>query len=427
MKSTVKKYDFKRKPPRVSRFWMWIANTFVVSSTLKGFKLKIERKNMEGLKPPYTLLATHASEMDFAVMYRAIKPAKCANNVVAIDAIRDHGDWLMRKLGCIAKRKFIKDLELIRNIYHCIKNYGDVFCMYPEARYSLDGCESYIPPSVGKLCKLLGIPVVVLRMDGNFIIGPQWNKTRQKLPLRAEITKIVTAEETKTLSADEINQRIAEKFKRDDFAYQFENGIENHYEKRAEGLHSILYRCPHCGKEFRMYSEGTRLWCEECGKAWQMTPLGQLKAEEGETEFPHIPDWFKWERSLVREEVRNGTYHFESEVEVHTLPNAKRFYSHGKGRLVQTTEGTVLDCVAYGKPVHIEWKAAELESVHVEYDYPFEKKKYKNNIFGDCLDFSTHEDSYWLHPLNMRDQLTKISFATEEIYFLAKEKISKEK
>ena len=92
------------------------------------------------------------------------------------------------------------------------------------------------------------------------------------------------------------------------------------------------------------------------------------------------------------------------------------------GKPVQTAEGTVLKCTAYGQSVRLEWKASEPESVHVEYDYPFEKK-YKHNVLGDCVDISTNDESYWLHPLNKRTQLTKISFATEEIYFLALEKI----
>ena len=49
--------------------------------------------------------------------------------------------------------------------------------------------------------------------------------------------------------------------------------------------------------------------------------------------------------------------------------------------------------------------------------------KYKKNIFGDCVDISTPDDSYWLHPVSNRDQLTKISLATEEIYLLAKERV----
>lgn len=423
----IKRYDFTRKPKRVSGFWIFLADAVAIKPALKGFDLKIDKVNTDGLKPPYLLLASHASEMDFAVMFKATDPYRRLNAVCAIDAIRDHGDWLMHNMGCICKRKFIKDINLIRNMRYCAKNYGDIVCLFPEARYSLDGCESYIPDSVGKMCKLLKIPVVTLKMEGNFIIGPQWNKTRQKLPLHAVMTQIVTADEIDTIETDEINKRIRDGLKRDDFLYQKENGIENGYSRRAEGLENILYRCPHCGKEFEMYSQGTQIWCGNCRKHWEMTELGQLKAVGGETEFEHIPDWFKWERSCVREEVRSGTYRFEDEVSVHTLPSATRFYDNGVGKLIQTSDKTVLECTAYGKPFRLELAAAELESLHIEYDYPFEKKKYRKNCFGDCVDISVADDSFWLHPLNKRLQLTKLSFATEEMYFWAREKIAQKK
>lgn len=82
----------------------------------------------------------------------------------------------------------------------------------------------------------------------------------------------------------------------------------------------------------------------------------------------------------------------------------------------------MLECTAYGKKRVLRWAGTELESVHIEYDYPFWKEKYKKNLFGDCIDISTPDDSYWLHPVGLRDQLTKISYATEEICFLAMER-----
>jgi len=47
-------------------------------------RLKINKKNMKGLKPPYILLSTHMGFDDFKVMTMAIMPYR-ANYVVAID------------------------------------------------------------------------------------------------------------------------------------------------------------------------------------------------------------------------------------------------------------------------------------------------------------------------------------------------------
>lgn len=50
--------------------------------------------------------------------------------------------------------------------------------------------------------------------------------------------------------------------------------------------------------------------------------------------------------------------------------------------------------------------------MHIEYDYLGR---------GDCVDISTADDSCWLYLLK-RDAVTKLSFATEEIYKIADEK-----
>ena len=417
----IKHYDFTRLPQKPDKFWVWAARTFVMPRYFRGRRVTVLRAGMEGVKPPYLLLSTHAGLVDFPVIYRAIAPEK-ANIVTPLDAHRDLGDLFLRRFGCICTRKFVKDDNLVRNLKYCAETYKTALCLFPERRYSLDGTTGRLPNSLGELCKALQLPVVTLRMEGNFIAGPQWNKAEiRSIPLRAEMKCVASKEEVASLTADALSARIQEGLSRDEYRYQLEYAIENKYQKRAEGLHHILYQCPHCLHEFKMYSEGTRLWCSACGKAWEMDELGQLKAEEGITEFSHIPDWTKWERENVRQEVRGGKYRFDADVRVYTLPNAKRFYKQGTGRLTQTSKGTSLVCTAYGEKRTLQWDGAEMDGVHVEYDYPWNKLKYRRNAFGDCAVFSAGDESYWCHPVEGRTRLTKLSFATEEIYLMSLE------
>ena len=141
------------------------------------------------------------------------------------------------------------------------------------------------------------------------------------------------------------------------------------------------------------------------------TEDGTLSANEGETEYPHIPDWSDWERACVREEIRNGTYRFEDEVRLETLPKGNCFYAQGTAKLIQTPDGTYIEGNCYGEPFSLHKKPLELDSLHIEYDYLGR---------GDCVEVSVTDDSYWCY-LSKRDAITKLSFATEEIYFLAKE------
>jgi hypothetical protein len=240
----------------------------------------------------------------------------------------------------------------------------------------------------------------------------KWNKKNKGTFVEADLFPIVTQDEVKSLSADEINDRIAKAFEYDDYRWQAENGIVIDDPNRANGLHALLYKCPHCGAEHNTDSAGCELWCNACGKRWRQDELGRLHALEGETEFSHIPDWSKWERECVRREIEEGTYYFEDTVRVETLPGWTKFYKHGEGRLIQTPEGTRIECKAYGEDTVVVKAPLDLYSVHIEYDYRGR---------GDCVDISTSDDSYWLY-FSKRDVITKLSFATEEIYKLAKSK-----
>ncbi|MBO7699519.1 MAG: hypothetical protein J6S47_00375 [Eubacteriaceae bacterium] len=410
---------FDMKAPPIRTRWFLRPLTYLISlPEFKRHHTVIDRQGTEGLKPPYVLLCNHNAFFDFKVATMAIWPAR-ANYVVAIDGFIGR-EWLLRNVGGICKRKFTNDITLVKNLQKTIKN-GDVAMIYPEARYSLCGTTAVLPRSLGKLCKLLKVPVAVLICHGHHINSPFWNLHDRKVsPTQAQFRLLFTKEELSRLSADEINERIVEAFQYDEYTWQKENGIKVTYEKRAEGLHKVLYQCPSCGKEFRMNSRGTILYCEECGRQWEYLENGELRAVEGETEFSHIPDWYEWERANVSREVEAGTYSSgELKVTVESLPNAKRFIPLGEGTMVHDMNGfTVKDLETGGEKYFMEKSVPSLYSCHIEYDYL--------GKHGDCVDLNTLTDTWYIYPEGRDFSVTKMALATEELYFAYMRSIGKQ-
>ena len=408
MKKEFERFDMKRPP--VPTRWFLRPLTYLLSAPdVKKHGALIRREGTEGLRPPYVMLCNHNAFLDFKVATMAIWPSR-ANYVVAIDGFIGREE-LLRQVGCICKRKFTNDITLVRQLRTVIEN-GDVAMIYPEARYSLCGTTAVLPTSLGKLCKLLKAPVVTLICHGHHVNSPFWNlHDRGVKPTEAEFKLLFTPEELAVTSADELNRRIVEAFQYDDFAWQKERGIRTPYEGRAEGLHKVLYQCPHCGTEFRMSSKGTRLFCESCGKSWTMSELGELSADEGETEFSHIPDWYEWERANVRREVESGTYSSGIlPVTVDTLPNAKKFIRLGEGTMVHDMNGfTVRGTDVDGDPFEMIKPVPSLYSCHIEYEYL--------GKHGDCVDLNTLEDTWYIYPHDCDFAVTKMALATEELYF----------
>ncbi len=217
-----KRYNTAKYPLRQGFFWTWLI--WILSRImLIGKNYRIEKINMEGLKPPYLLLSNHMHFIDFELAALATYPHPI-NNVVSIDGYVVKF-WLMEWIGAIATRKFTNDLHLVKSIRKVLKR-GDVLAMYPEARYSPSGTTAFLPDSLGKLVKMNMVPVVTVVHHGNHLYAPFWNfRSKRHVPFYTTITKLLTPDQIQEMSVDEINQTLREGLFYDDYRYQKENGI----------------------------------------------------------------------------------------------------------------------------------------------------------------------------------------------------------
>lgn len=382
-------------------------------------KAKIKKINFDGLKPPYLILCNHASFIDFPLVVRAIFPHRCSW-VISVEEFIGR-NWLMRGVGGIYKRKFTQDLSVVKHILTVLTRQKLCCTIYPEARFSLAGINEQIDGALGKLAKKAKCPVVVCISRGNFLRSPQWCKhPYRKVPIESDFIQIVTREEVEKLSAAEIQKRIEDAFVYDDYAYQLDNKIKITSKKRAQNIHRILYQCPVCGTEFSTNSKDTKIWCEHCGSIWEMNVYGQLKRQNGEDIFTHVPDWYRWERENVRREIEEGRYHFEDTARLEKIINASAgFKVIGNVKLTHDENGfTMKGSLNNGQTFEFNRTVASMRSVHIEYDF---KER------GDAIDLCTLDDTYFVFPLTARNCLTKLHFATEELHIFDAEKKEKER
>lgn len=406
--SDLPRYDFA-KPVKPQAHYLRPITWLLSFPDVRKHKGKITG-NLKGIKPPYILVCNHNSFLDFKVMTKAIFPNR-ANYIVALDGFIGR-EWIMRLVGCIGKRKFVNDIEIIRQTSRLLKQ-GQIVVYYPEARYSHIGTNSVLPESLGKMIKYLQVPVVSLLLHGHHITEPSWNQVNRGARVEAEAKLLLTADQVNAYSPEEIQDEITKWLVYDDYRWQHENNVRVDYPDRAVGLHRVLYQCPNCKAEYQMYSEGERLGCKACGKVWRLSEYGQLEAETGETELVYPPDWYEWQRENVRDEVRRGEYSFESEVLIDSLPDSGGFIPMGKGWLTHKMDGMVLRGEHAGEEFVLEKSNQSQYSIHVEFNY-IDKKK-------DAVILSTLLDSYFVYPLSENSSVTKISLAVEELYNLEKE------
>lgn len=386
-------FNRDKVPPRQAWWAMPIVWVWSLLATA-GTHLKIHKMNIKGLKPPYILLGTHHAFNDFCVTPLAIFPNR-ANYVSELEGFENYGEWPYRQIGCLGTRKFVNDIALIRNIRKVLDR-GDIFVMYPEARYANVGTSSELPVSVGKLIKLMGVPLVTLNMHGNYLQQPIWNlKMRKGVHLEAEMKLLFNADQLKKATVDEINKAIKEALYYDEYKWQLSNKLKIDAPFRAEGLHMPLYKCPICQKDGTMQSNEASLFCKNCGAAWIMNEYGQLeqKSEKSRSSTKiHIPDWYEWERQTVEDEIKAGIYKLDCIVHIESLPNPQNFINCGTGRLIHNQEGFYLTFKDYGKAEAdtLFFASETLISIHTEYAY--------RDKYGMCITLSTLDNTYFIFP-----------------------------
>lgn len=396
----------RKKPSRPSLLFKFLIRVLSIPE-LNATKFKYKKTDMEKAgKGPWLILMNHSSFIDLKIASKLFFN-KQYNIISTTDGFVGKS-LLMRLIGCVPTQKFVTDLSLVGDMAYCFKK-GRSVLMFPEAGYSFDGTSTVLPKKMGAVIKKFGVPVVTVITDGAFLRNPLYNELQiRKVNTFANVKCLLSSEEIKNKSVQEIDELIEKEFSFDNFKNQRQNKVSVKEPFRADGLHRILYRCPHCQTENKMVGKGETLTCTACNKAYFLNEFGELVAVSGATEFSHIPDWFNWQRECVKKEIEDGVYHLEAPVKVGVIADEKCLYIVGDGTLSHDRSGLKLT----------------LNDNNYEYFQPSNTLYTLNADYfwyeiGDMISIGNKERLYYCFtPKNI--SVTKARLATEEIYKMIK-------
>ena len=404
---------YKRKRPvKVNLFWRTLIRLLTVFG-MAGTGFEYETEGLEELKDqPCLILMNHSCFLDMQIAYRVLYPkhfciVSTSDGFIGLGGFMG---WLMRTIGCIPTQKFVTDLSLVQNMSYAFKDLKTSVLMYPEASYSFDGTATALPRKMGVLLKKFDVPVIMIETFGAFSRNPLYNELqiRKGVRVSAKARCLYTREQVRQLSVKELSDGLDEAFGFDHFRWQEQQGLEIHEPFRADGLNRILYQCAHCGAEGQMTGKGIHLICGACGKQYELTPLGKLQALEGKTEFPHIPDYYAWERQQVRQQILDGSYRMEADVKIGMMVDFKSIYMVGEGRLIHDLDGFHLT----GCDGRLDYRQTPLSSYGLYADYYWYE-------IADVICIGNNDQLYYCFPQGP-DVVAKTRMATEELYKLYK-------
>jgi DNA-directed RNA polymerase subunit RPC12/RpoP len=234
---------------------------------------------------------------------------------------------------------------------------------------SISGANQPVAIGTGKFIKHFKVPVYYSKIQGGYLTCPKYNLTDRYGKVEVTFGRMFTPEEIEKLTPQEIEDKLNETLYHDDYAWNKEKGyIYKNNGKLAEGLETLLYTCPRCGKEFTMKSEGNKFWCEACGNGvtlkdtYEMIPLDETCVVPATQ-----TEWFKIQRENAKKAVQADDFKLVENVKLGCLPLEKPLKDLqtstivGEGTLTLDKTGLTFDGVGLlGEPFEFHLSTDEL-------------------------------------------------------------------
>lgn len=232
----------------------------------------------------------------------------------------------------IAKRKATIDSTCLKNCFQVAKEKGTIG-LFVEGNRSYADFQFYIDPSIAKLIKKLELPLILYNLKGGFGVNPRWGNKRRKGKFTGEVKKVISVEEIKELSNEQLYDIVCKELK----VFDSELNLEYKSIKRAEYLERQFFVCPICNKTQTIYSKDSHVCCSNCGLKVEYTETLNLKCDNENFKFTKLVDWYKYQLDFIKNYEINDDIIFEdNDVEIYYSNVNKPRELITKGKLVLT-------------------------------------------------------------------------------------------
>jgi predicted RNA-binding Zn-ribbon protein involved in translation (DUF1610 family) len=276
---------------------------------------------------------------------------------------------------------------------------------------SISGANQPIALGTGKFLKHYKVPVYYSVIKGGYLTSPKYNLKDRYGKIEVEIDQLFTAEELEKLTPEEIEDKVNRALYHDDYAWNKERKYRYKIgDTGAEGLETLLFWCPKCGKQHTMQSKGNTLYCTACGNGMTLDETYAMTPFDESCVIPETQtQWFNMQREVIKKEVENADFELRENVKLGTIPkyeqlkNQKTSEIVGEGTLVLNRSGLTYTGTKNGE----------------EFTFHIESKNLPT--YGMCTDvsrFYTFVNGEFMEFYPENNVVEKFFLATEELHRL---------
>lgn len=255
--------------------------------------------DLSGIKPPFLMVSNHQATMDpffIGVMLPGVTSYVATDMLFRLPIM----NYLMSAIGSIPKSKFVSDATSVRMMLNKIRK-GQSVGIFPEGQRCVAGFTDRVIPGIGKLARILDVPVVLARLEGGFLADPRWAIKKRKGPSTVNIRLLLTQEQLRSLEPQDIEKLIEQSISHSDYDWiKLQPNLRYKGKERALGLHNVMFKCPECGATDCFLTEGDIAACKGCGYSVSWGDRGEFSLVKGtKLHFPDLQRHEMWQRGQM--------------------------------------------------------------------------------------------------------------------------------
>lgn len=263
------------------------------------YRISHNNKVLQEITPPYLILSNHVNNLDPFFIATYIKQP--VYFVTSDEQFRyPIRNFLLRRLvGAIPKKKFVSDINTVKDIIKVMKNDG-IAGIFPEGQRSWEGETKKIIFSTAKLVKKIGVPVVTVNLKGALLARPRWSIKNRKGKVEINYQYSLSSEQIKNMSVEEIQKILEKDLYHNEYEYQKEKMQTYKAPKLAENLELFIFTCPKCNSIGTLKSNDNTLTCQNCNNSVVYNEYGLFENAHDRLYFKNPSEWDKWQLNNLK-------------------------------------------------------------------------------------------------------------------------------
>ena len=298
-----------------------------------GYKYEVAEKLPEN----YIVISNHTTDYDMLFVGSSFKRQMY---FVASEHIARWGilsKLLIYAFAPIMRHKGASALSTVLDILKKTKK-GYNVCLFAEGVRTWDGVTNPIERSTADLVKRAGCGLVTYKITGGYFASPMWaGASVRRGPVTGAPVSILTKEEIKSMTSDEIYELVVRDIHEDAYERQINSPVEYKGKNPAEGLERMLFICPECSARDSFTTHGNTVECKTCSHSFTYDTYGMLNG----TRFRTLKEFSDFQNEIISEDIKKG--------ETYSLDNVSLYSvnEHASSLLLTGTlsvSGEVLKC-----------------------------------------------------------------------------------